>query len=212
LMPHRLTLHAYWSHPRIFRYLAQISPALYLSGAYLLDRLWDLGPRRSPVGLGAVLCIAVALFGLQRTPRVAGPLCDANRDGRQLIAYLRTIATDEPVPLFTDFWRIELLQAQYPGHDKAWALHGVGSDSKDEKVRFLRSVQEGLVITGGATLPWYSSIDLIVSLSRLDFTVPPSWTLLRQSDGKLASWRVEPLRVWSVKSQDGGAAAATVPP
>jgi len=51
-----------------------------------------------------------------------------------------------------------------------------------------------------------------VSLSRLDFTVPPTWTLLRQFDGQLASWRVEPLRVWSVKSQDGGAATATVPP
>ena len=211
-MPHRLTLHGYWSHPRIFRYLAQISPALYLSGAYLLDQLWAVGPRGSPVGLGAVLCVPIALFGLQQTPRVAGPLCDANRDGRQLIAYLRTIATDKPVPLFTDSWRKLLIQTQYPRHDTAWMLHAVGPDSKDEKVSFLRSVREGLVITGGATLPWYSGIDLIVSLSRLDFTVPPTWTLLRQFDGQLASWRVEPLRVWSVKSQDGGAAAATVPP
>ena len=208
LMPHRLTLHAYWSHPRIFRYLAQVSPALYLSGAYLLDRLWALGPRRSPVGLGAVLCVAVALFGLQQTPRVAEPLSDANRDCRHLIAFLRGIATDKPTPLFTDSWRVALIQAQYPRHYKAWMLRGVGADSKDEKVRFLRSVREGLVITGGATLPWYSGIDLIVSLSRLDFTVPPSWTLLREFDGKLTSWRVEPLRVWSVKGQDSAATPA----
>ena len=210
-MPHRLTLHAYWSHPRIFRYLAQITPALYLSGAYLLDRLWELGPRRSPVGLGAVLCVVVALFGLQQTPRVAEPLSDANRDGRHLIAYLRTIATAKPVPLFTDSWRMELVLAQYPRPYKAWMLHGVGAVSKDKKVRFLRSVQEGLVITGGATLPWYSSIELIVNLSTLDFTVPPNWTLLHRFEGKLSSWRVEPLRVWSVNGADGGAASAVLP-
>jgi len=210
-LPHRLTLHAYWSVPRIFRYLAQISPALYLSGAYLLDGLWELGPRRSPLGLGAVLCVVVALFGLQQTPGVAGPLCDADRDGRHLIAYLRTIATDKPVPLCTDFWRVNLVLAQYPRHRQSWMLHGVGG-SKDEKVRFLRSVQEGLVITGGATLPWYSGIELIVNLSTLNFTVPPNWTLLHQFDGRRTSWRVEPLRVWSVKSQDAGAAAVGVPP
>ena len=60
--------------------------------------------------LGAVLCVVVALFGLQQTPGVAEPLCDANRDGRHLIAYLRTIATDKRVPLFTDSWRKLLIQ------------------------------------------------------------------------------------------------------
>jgi len=194
-MPHKLTLHAYYSHPRIFRYLAQISPVVYLCGGYFLEQLCR---SRWTVGVGVLAAAAVALVGIQQTPRVAEPLHDANRDGRRLVAYLRATASDGPTDLYTDFWRVDRIRAQYHRGYLVWNLHGVTPDSKQEKVDFLKGVRRGLVVTGGATLPWYSGLDLIISLSRLDFAVPDNWTLVEQFDGKVTQWRAEPLRIWSV--------------
>src|SRR5204862_418634 len=44
--------------------------------------------------------------------------------------------------------------------------------------------------------------------ARLACTVPPTGTVLHQFDGQPASWRVEPLRVWSVKGEDSAASPA----
>jgi hypothetical protein len=198
-LPHKLTLRAYWSHPRIFRYLATVAPVFYLNAGYFLDRTWDLRLLRSPLRLGPIVCAAMVAVGLQQTPRVIEPLADSSRDGRRLLAWLPSQRKSTPVPIYSDYWHTEWIHALYPKPEEAWTLHGVGADSPAEKVRFLESVPPGaLVITGGATSAWYSGIDLILSLSRLSFTVPPNWTLLQEFDGKQAPWRAEPLRVWSV--------------
>jgi hypothetical protein len=198
-LPHKLTLRAYWSHPRIFRYLATVAPVFYLNAGYFLDRTWDLRLLRSPLRLGPIVCAAMVAVGLQQTPRVIEPLADSSRDGRRLLAWLPSQRKSTPVPLYSDSWRIAWIRALYPKYWEAWTLHGVVADTRAKKVHFLQAVPPGaLVITGGATLPWYSGIDLIVSLSRLSFTVPPNWTLLQEFDGKRAWWRAEPLRVWSV--------------
>ena len=197
-LPHKITFHSYWSHPRIFRYVAQISAVVYLCGAYLLDRLWDV-PRRLPVHVGPLLCAGVVAFSLYETPRVAGPLVDADRDSRWLVAYLKEHAGPQRVAVYTDSWRIALVVSRYDGFHTAWDMHGVGADSKTDKENFLRTAPAGsLVVTGGATLPWYSGIDLVLSLSRIEFTVPATWTLLAEYPGKTTPWRAEPMRVWSV--------------
>jgi len=201
-MPHRLTLHGYFSHPRIFRYLAPVAPVLYLSGAYFLDRTWDVRLLGRALRLGPLMCAAVAAVGLYQTPRVAEPLTDADRDLRQLLVYLRSHEQSGPVPIYTDYWRVDLMQALYANHRAVWTLNGIGAEAKPVKVSFLQAVPPGaLVITGGATLPWYSGIELIVNLSTLDFTVPSHWKLLWEFDGRRTPWRVEPLRVWSVGAQ-----------
>jgi len=133
---------------------------------------------------------------------VAEPLTDADRDLRQLLVYLRSHEQSGPVPIYTDYWRVDLMQALYANHRAVWTLNGIGAEAKPVKVRFLQAVPPGaLVITGGATLPWYSGIELIVNLSTLDFTVPSHWKLLWEFDGRRTPWRVEPLRVWSVGAQ-----------
>jgi 4-amino-4-deoxy-L-arabinose transferase-like glycosyltransferase len=189
LLPHKLSLTAYWSHPRIFRYLAPVAPVLYLCGGYLLDALWRV--RRA---VGGVVTAAVVLVGLWWTPRVAEPLVDANRDVRHLVAVLRTQPSD--VPVYSDYWHVWLVWS------RVWPvppLHQVLPNSQDEKVRFLAAVPpDALVVTGGATLPWYSGIELIVNLSTLHFTVPPTWRLVDEFDGPRRPWRIEPLRVWRV--------------
>lgn len=197
-LPHKPTLSSYWSHPRIFRYVAQVSPVVYLSAAYLLDRLWNV-PRRLPVRLGPLLCLVVVAFGLFQTPRVAEPLVDANRDSRWLLTYLHSHEGRQPVRIYTDYWRVDMIISRYEGFSLAWIPQGVRPDSREEKATFFRGVPAGaLAVTGGATLPWYSGIDLIASLSRLDFSVPRNWKLVAEHEGKIMPWRAEPLRIWSV--------------
>jgi 4-amino-4-deoxy-L-arabinose transferase-like glycosyltransferase len=188
-LPHKLSLTAFWSHPRIFRYLAAVAPVFYLCGAYLLEALWQV---RAVLGAGA--CAALIAAGVYWTPRVAEPLVDANRDGRHLIRVLG----EQPknVVVYSDNWHItEIWGRMVP----LPPLKDVKPDSKDEKVSFLRAIPPGaLVVTGGATLPWYSGIDLIVNLSTLDFSAPPNWQLIDEYDGPRRPWRIEPLRIWRV--------------
>ena len=184
---------------------------MYLCAAYLLDRLWEV-PRPLPVRVGPLLCVAVVAFGLWQTPRVAEPLVDADREGRWLLDYLHTHADPKPVAVYTDSWRVMFIVARYGRSDRAWIPRGVPPDSKRRKVKFLSGAPPGvLVVTGGATLPWYSGIDLIVSLSRLDFEVPRHWTLVAERHGKVTPWRAEPLRIWSVGSPSADGAAAPPP-
>jgi dolichyl-phosphate-mannose-protein mannosyltransferase len=194
-LPHRLTLAAYWSHPRIFRYLAQLAPALYLCGAYLLERAWRWRP-----ALGLAGAALVALMGLWQTPAVSEPLRDANRDARALIAFLRAhevLPGNPPMRIQTDYWRVGHIRGLYASL-AAWDAVGVAPESPDHQRAFLASRTEGLVVTGGAGLPWYGSPELVLSLSRLGFQPPPSWRLVWQYAGAQKPWRSEPLRVWLV--------------
>src|SRR5262249_55044061 len=97
---------------RSYRYVAQISPVVYLCAAYLLDRLWDV-PRPLPVRVGPLLCVAVVAFGLWQTPRVAEPLVDADRDGRWLLDYLHAHEGPKSVAVYTDSWRVMFIIARY---------------------------------------------------------------------------------------------------
>jgi 4-amino-4-deoxy-L-arabinose transferase-like glycosyltransferase len=188
-VPHKFSLTAYWSHPRIFRYLASVAPVLYLAGGYGLDRLWRL---RAPLGAGA--CAAIVAAGLYWTPRVTEPLVDANGDVRHLVRFMRAQPSD--VPVYSDYWHI--LQV-WSGVWPVPRIESVSETTKEAKLHFLEEIPPGvLVVTGGATLPWYSSLDLIVNLSQLGFAVPPTWHLVDEYVRPMRPWRIEPLRVWRV--------------
>jgi hypothetical protein len=195
-LPHRADFTRYWSHPRIFRYLVQVAPFVYLATAYALESLW-----RRHLALGVPAVLVTAAIGLWQTPAVTRPLHDANKDFRALLPFLQQhegLPGTPPMPLQTDYWRVNLIHARYPGFGRAWELRGVTPDSRDEKIAFLRDAKPGLVVTGGATLPWYSGIGLVLSLSALDFAPPPTWRLVYEVPGEVTPWRLEPLRVWRV--------------
>jgi hypothetical protein len=196
-LPHRMTLHGYWSHPRIFRYLAQLAPALYLCGAYFLDRAarW----RRA---VATPLAVLVVLAGLAQTPAVSEPLRDANRDGRALLAFLRSherLPGNPSTLLQSSMWRNAYIRALYDGYFPVWYLVDLAPSPPERQIAFLASRTDGLLVTGGAWLPWYGSPDLVLSLTRLGFRVPRTWRLVWQYPGKRTPWRVEPLRVWQIR-------------
>jgi len=195
-LPHRVVFTRYWSHPRIFRYLVQVAPFVYVATAYALECLW-----RRHLALGIPAVLLVTAVGLQQTPAVTTPLHDANKDFRALLPFLQrheVLPGERAMLIQTDYWRVNLIHARYPGFGRAWELRGVTPDSRDEKIAFLRDAKPGLVITGGATLPWYSGIGLVLSMSALDFAPPPTWKLLYEVPGEVTPWRLEPLRVWRV--------------
>lgn len=199
-MPHRMTLERYYSHPRIFRYLAQVTPVFYLCAGYALTRL---SAAKSIAGRGAssLVIFAVVSFGVYQSFVVTYPSRDGNQDGRALIQYIKQHPFPENSLINTDYWRIHWISGQM--HPKAarlhWRYNGVAPDSKEKKIEFLQSIREGIVITGGSTAVWYSGIELILNLSTLDFEVPKNWELLFEIPGQEEQWRVEPLRVWSVQ-------------
>lgn len=197
-LPHRLSIDAFYSHSRIFRYIAQVSPFIYLGAAYSIAMLLRVNSRIVQ-GLAVATLAGTFCFGLLETPSVTYPSRNANRDGRALVRYLQENPPNEQTIISTDYWRIAWLSGLNHPQARKWIFKGVTSDSKEAKVEFLQSRTEGLVVTGGASLPWYSGIDLIISLSRLQFTPPPHWRLMYHFPGEINEWRAEPLQVWRVE-------------
>ena len=194
--PHKLDLRAYYSHPRIFRYVAQVSPFVYVSAAFFIATLW----RRGAVGRTAAVALTalVGVVGLLCTSRATEPSWDSSADGRWLSALVRQQGPLPHANFHCDYWYCERLRDMHYPASKEWRVRSASADSEADKAAFLRQVEEGYVVTGGAGLPWYSSHLWLLNLSELDFQPPPTWTLLAERDGLPRPWRVEPLRLWYV--------------
>jgi hypothetical protein len=194
--PHKLEIARYYSHPRIFRYLAQVAPFVYVAAAFLVARLYGLGRAGRAVGL--VVTGAAVAVGLVQTPATTKPSWDSNTDGRLASAFFRSRGPLSGASFFCDFWYCERLRDMHYPVSKDWRVTSANADSRDRKRAFLAGIEEGYVITGGAGLPWYSSRSWLLTLSQLGFDPPQSWTLLFQHDGPRERWRPEPLRIWYV--------------
>ena len=198
--PHKLDFHAYYSHPRIFRYLAQVSALVYLSAAFSVEVL--LGAHTRALRAGAVaLALAAWGFGLWEAPRVSEPSWDANRDGRALSRFFHDHPPAAPATVQSDYWHCYRLEDI--NNDQHLELRCPLRNTREEKEEFLASIHEGYVVTGGGRVAWYSTRSWALDLSDAGFTPPPTWHLLFERDGPVKPWRREPLRVWRVEETAG---------
>ncbi|MEN8159923.1 MAG: hypothetical protein ABFS41_07620 [Myxococcota bacterium] len=188
---------------RIFRYLAQVTPAVYLGGGFFLDRV----SRRSlPLGL-AGLAVAAG-FGLQQTPPVTESVRDPNRDGEALVAFLAEQDISPYAVIQGDFWNCGRVRWLLDPASRGWKFRCPNFRSAAEKRAFLANAVGGYVITGGGSLAWYSKGDWRLDLKHARFRPPKpgaadvSWELLLEHDGPRRPWRREPLRVWRVVDAD----------
>ncbi len=194
--PHKLDLTRFYSHPRIFRYLAQVAPFVYVSAAFFVEWLRRLG--RPGRAAAVLVTVAAVVVGLRQTPATTEPSWDSSTDGRLASAFFRRRGPLSDASFHCDFWYCERLRdMHYPG-SKDWRVTSANAESHDRKRAFLEAIEEGYVITGGAGLPWYSSRGWLLTLSELGFEPPDDWTLLFQYDGPPRQWRPEPLRIWYV--------------
>ncbi len=185
--------------PRVFRYLAQVAPALYLCGGFFVAQLYA----RSRTAALAVLGLAAA-FGLQQTLPVTEPSRDPNRDGRVLTAFLAAERIAPGVVIQGDFWTCARIRWLLDPASRDWRFHCPTLRKRNEKRAFLEGLESGYLITGGGTLAWYTTGKWTLALDETRFSPPPpggvgvGWELLLEHDGPRRAWRREPLRVWRV--------------
>jgi tetratricopeptide (TPR) repeat protein len=190
--------------PLIFRYLAQVTPALYLCGGFFVETLY---PRSRVLALG-VLALAAG-FGLQQTLPVTEPSRDPNRDGRALVAFIEAERIAPNVTIQADYLTCSRLRWLLDPMSRGWQFRCPLLGTPEEKRRFLDDLESGYLITGGGTLAWYSTGRHTLTLEEAGVSPPKtdassvSWELLFELDGPRRSWRREPLRVWRVVQPDG---------
>jgi tetratricopeptide (TPR) repeat protein len=188
---------------RIFRYLAQVTPAVYLCGGFFLEQV----ARRTPALAFSGLALAAA-FGLQQTPLVTESVRDPNRDGRVLTAFLAEQDIPRSAVIQGDFWSCARVRWLLDPASRAWKFDCPTFRSAREKRAFLANVQGGYVITGGGSLAWYATGDWRLDLRHARFRPPKpgasevTWERLLEHDGPRRPWRREPLRVWRIVDAD----------
>lgn len=197
-LPHKITFDGYYSHSRIFRYMAQITPVIYFAAAYFLLKIYQDHSKK----LAIIFLFSTFVFSMYQTPKVTYASRNANQDMRKTISFLDKNPLKSPKIISTDYWRIAWLSGLKNPLSTNWKFKGVTPDSNEKKKEFLDSIEEGYIITGGASLPWYSGIDLILNLTRLDYPPKENWELILEVPGEVTAWRVEPLRVWRVKAKE----------
>lgn len=195
--PHRLDFSAYYSHPRIFRYLAQISPFVYVAAAFLGEVLYA----HAKVGriTAGVMTAVLCGFGAYQTPAVTEPSWDPNADGRALSGFLRENPALTVTTINGDEWNCQRLQDMNHAQASRWRFNCEWFSDDAEKREFLTAIDHGYVITGGGSLAWYSNRPWVLNLSELGFEPPAEWRLLREIEAPVKRWRKEPLRIWRVE-------------
>ncbi len=196
-MPHQLTLKGYYSHSRIFRYLAQAVPAVYLTSAYFLELLW---PRRiGCVAWGKGVVAAIALWSCAQIMPVRFALSDAAQDIRALLTFVRNRPLAQSDTIHLDAWRYWIVASFLPDRfGIAWKADCYSGSEPETRLSYLRGVKSGYVVTGGARLPWYSNPEWHLKLGGVDFKPDDRWKLVAEFPRANQPWRDEPLRIWWV--------------
>lgn len=185
--------------PHIFRYLCFLSIPLCLAlAAYARELV------RSRPALGvAALCGFLALSTWQAVA-LSAPTRDAFGEQRRANAFLMAYFPDEH--FVSDVGFLTRLQ-NFEFDRRGWEhFSWIRSEDPVGQARELGAITEGVVLTGGARLPWYGCLRCAVSIDQF----PPGfdWELMATfGDGPIGLYRKEPLRVWRVSRAARKAAA-----
>lgn len=189
--------------PHIFRYLTLLSIPLCLALTAYLRVLWTRWPR-----VGRALMTALLALSLWQSVELTAPTRDAFAETRQASVLLAsypddTLYLDRDLGLrVVDFVLVDR------GFERAIRL---AAETPEAQAAELGAIQEGLIVTGGARLPWYGCLRCVAHVD--GWQVPAHWTLLKQLDAPLTAYRREPLRLWraSVATLNATAISADVP-
>ena len=175
--------------PHIFRYLASVSIPLALALAALLRELC-----RRRILAGVVVVAVVLVVSVVQSVAVTAPTRDAFGEGRRTIAVLRRFPDERVMSDYHFLGRIS--HFEWKGRHGERALPVNGATPAARRAEYA-AVSEGMVVTGGARLPWYGCAPCNSNLD--DFAPPPTWSLVAEfADRPIGGYRLEPLRVWRV--------------
>jgi hypothetical protein len=174
--------------PHIFRYLCFVSIPLCLALAGWIDVV-----RRWRPAAGRGLATALVAVSVWQAVVLTAPTRDAFGEQRRASALLRARFPDDVVTSDAGFVdRYELLDVgRAAGH-----VRRLRAETPADQAKEMLGVRDGVVVTGGARLPWYGCQRCAPSTAA--FTPPEMWTLVATIDGPITPYRLEPLRVWRV--------------
>lgn len=178
--------------PHIFRYLALLAIPMCLALAASLREI----VRWSPLP-GGVLVAALLVVCVVQSVEVTAPSREAFAEGRAVVAVLEQFPDDT-------LWLDSDLHARFlatsaravAGASRVRVLRG---ETPAAKAKSYAAIDEGILVTGGARLPWYGCFRCIPTLD--DFAIPPTWRLLAEWKGGRSQYRPEDLRVWRISAR-----------
>jgi len=181
--------------PHIFRYLCFLSIPLALALAAYARLL--IGRRRAVgvVALGVFLVLSIG-----QAVVLTRPTRDAFGEQRRVNALLMARFPDERFVSDWDF--LHRLKNFHLGAGGT-QVQGIASEDPAGQARELAAVEDAVVISGGARLPWYGCRRCPLTLER--FEPGPQWHLVTTVDGPLSVYRREALQVWRVSAAEGQA-------
>jgi hypothetical protein len=175
--------------PHIFRYLAAVSIPLALALAALLRELC-----RRRILAGVAVIAVVLVVSVVQSVAVTAPTRDAFGEGRRAIAVLRRFPDERVVSdhhLLGRIWHFEWKDR----HSER--MVPVDGATREARRAQYAALTDGMVVTGGARLPWYGCTPCNSNLD--GFVPPPTWSLVAEfTDRPIGAYRLEPLRVWRV--------------
>lgn len=183
--------------PHIFRYLCFLSIPLCLALAAYARLLIH----RRPV-LGSSFLAALVVVSVLQAETLTAPTRDAFGEQRRVNALLMASFPNERFVSDWDFLH-RLVNFQLGG--SLVRVERIRSEDPEGQARELVGVRDGVVISGGARLPWYGCRRCAVTLER--FSPGPSWRLVTAIEGPRTVYRREPLRIWRVSGADNRVSA-----
>lgn len=197
-VPHKISFSAYHSVPRVFRYLVQLSPFIYIAAAFLVgELLW----KRYRL-LSWSITIIVCLFSFSQTPTLARTLGGPNVDGRKLVSFFTKKGIEKPTLVATNSWYCGWVALFAKKENQEIRLSCTSEYSNEEKEKFLQGIDYGYVVTGGGQLIWYSHLGFGLNLEEMKFEIPDYWKLVYEGESSKEIWRKEPLRIWYVQKKE----------
>jgi hypothetical protein len=150
--------------------------------------------QRVPALCYALLALVIAFSGWQSV-RTAWKTHVCFSDCRNACRFLATLP---PGPVYSDFqigtwWPV--LDVKTPG----WQMREVHRWDREKRRAEFAALTSGYLVTGGGREPYYGCWDCIPSAKDVDRA---KWQLLREFPGPAepTPWRLEPLRVWTIRS------------
>jgi hypothetical protein len=174
----------------IFRYLCFVSIPLCLAlAAYLRELV-----RWRPVPGLAVTALLLG-WSVVQSVELSWPTRDAFGEQRRANALILSTFPDEIV--WSDFGFSGRLMSFAPDRRGITRLKEIRAENPVGQARELRTITDGVVVTGGGRLPWYGCIWCALSIAA--FVPPPAWTLVTMyGAAEIGPHRLEPMRIWRV--------------
>ena len=182
--------------PRIFRYLTFASIPLCLALTAYLRAVTARWPR-----IGTLIAGLLLAGSLPAGWALTAPSRDVFGEWRRIHALL-TAYPDDIVYFQSDLARrYGSVVLKDRGRERAVPLL---AETPTARATEFATIRDGLVVTGGAGLPWYGCGRCVADVG--DLSVPSSWRLLMTFAGTPTRYRREPLRLWRVGTHDAEAA------